>query len=148
MFLAGDRPGCGGVSRLGVQGSKIYVLSSEPKDHTSLCLGTRPGRPVTWVPTGKTGDRGERTEFYVLKFYVPFLLPRSAGYVHIFETGYPWKGQISLIGGGCYTVVSKRKFQKSPWSWKRWTLFFLSLFFEKQARKTTQKQGLLSLLNP
>ena len=26
-------------------------------------------------PTGKTGDRGDWTEFYVLKFYVPFLLP-------------------------------------------------------------------------
>ena len=26
--------------------------------------------------TGKTGDTGDRTEFYVLKFYVPFLLPR------------------------------------------------------------------------
>ena len=24
-------------------------------------------------PTGKTGDRGDQTEFYVLKFYVPFL---------------------------------------------------------------------------
>ena len=30
MFLAGDRPVRGGVSRSGVQGSKIYVLSSEP----------------------------------------------------------------------------------------------------------------------
>ena len=26
------------------------------------------------VPTGKTGDRDDRTEFDVLKFYVPFLL--------------------------------------------------------------------------
>ena len=39
----------GGVSRSGVQGSKIYVLSSEPKEHKSFCPGSRPGRPVTGV---------------------------------------------------------------------------------------------------
>ena len=46
----GDRPvGGGGVSRSGVQESKIYELSSEPKEHKSFCPGTRPGRPVSGV---------------------------------------------------------------------------------------------------
>ena len=42
-----------GVSRPGSQGSKIYVLSSEPKEHKSFCPDTRPGRPVTGV-TGQS----------------------------------------------------------------------------------------------
>ena len=33
--------------------------------------------------TGKTGDRGDRTEFYVPKFYVPFLLPIFGRLVHL-----------------------------------------------------------------
>ena len=57
----------GGVSRSGVQGSKIYVLSSETKEHKSFCPGARAGRPVMGV-TGKSLS-------YVLKLYVPFLLP-------------------------------------------------------------------------
>ena len=61
-----------GVSRPGGQGSKIYVLSSEPNVHKSFGPGTRPGG---------TGDRGDRTEFYVIKFYVPSLLPRLAHFV-------------------------------------------------------------------
>ena len=44
----GDPSGERGVSRPGGQGSKIYVLSSEFKEHESF-----------W----KTGDRGDRTEF-------------------------------------------------------------------------------------
>ena len=43
----------GGVSRSAAQGSKIYVLSSEPKEHTSFCPGARPGKLVTGV-TGKS----------------------------------------------------------------------------------------------
>ena len=38
------------------------VLSSEPKEHKSLCPDTGLGRP------------DDRTEFYVKIFYVPFLL--------------------------------------------------------------------------
>ena len=30
---------------------------------------------MSGYPTGRTGDRGDQTEFYVPKFYVPFLLP-------------------------------------------------------------------------
>ena len=32
---------------------------------------------LSGYPTGKTGHRGDRTEFYVPKFYVPFLLPKN-----------------------------------------------------------------------
>ena len=35
------------------QGSKIYVLCSESKEHKSFSPGTRPGRPVTGV-TGQS----------------------------------------------------------------------------------------------
>ena len=42
-----------GVSRPGGQGSKFYVLSSEPKEHKSFCPDTRPGGPVTRA-TGKS----------------------------------------------------------------------------------------------
>ena len=53
IFLAGDPSGDRGVSRPGVQGSKFYVLSSEPKEHKSFCPDTRPGGPVTGA-TGKS----------------------------------------------------------------------------------------------
>ena len=46
-------PVTGGVSRPGGQGSKFYVLSSEPKEHKSFCPDTRPGGPVTGA-TGKS----------------------------------------------------------------------------------------------
>ena len=36
-----------GGSPTGGQGSKFYVLSSEPKEHKSFCPDTRPGGPVT-----------------------------------------------------------------------------------------------------
>ena len=42
-----------GVSRPGGQGSKFYVLCSEPKEHKSFGLDTRPGGPVTEV-TGQS----------------------------------------------------------------------------------------------
>ena len=54
------------IWRPGGQGSKIHVLSLELKEHKSFCPGTR---------AGETGDRADRTEFYVLRFYVPFVLP-------------------------------------------------------------------------
>ena len=47
-LLAGDNSSEGAVSRQGGQGSKIYVLSSEPKEHKSFCLGTRPGNTQIW----------------------------------------------------------------------------------------------------
>ena len=50
---AGDRLAGRGVSQSGVQGSKIHVLSSEPKEHKSFCAGARPGRLVAGV-TGQS----------------------------------------------------------------------------------------------
>ena len=45
-------PVTGGFSRPGGRGSKIYVLSSEPKEHKSFGPDTRTGGPVT----GATGQ--------------------------------------------------------------------------------------------
>ena len=42
------------------------VAGRADRKHTFLLSG---------YPTGKTGDRGDRTELYVRKFYVPFLRP-------------------------------------------------------------------------
>ena len=51
--LAGDPSSAEGVSRAGGQGSKIYALSLEPKEHECICPGTQPGRQVTKV-TGQS----------------------------------------------------------------------------------------------
>ena len=63
LFLSGDPSGDRAVSR---PGSNVYVLSSEPKEHNFLLSGR---------PAGRTGDRGDRKDFYMLKFDVPFLVP-------------------------------------------------------------------------
>ena len=54
---------------------------------------------LSGYPTEKTGDRGDRTEFYVLEFYVPFLLPtvlpKCADLACILRTGKScrvWEG--------------------------------------------------------
>ena len=39
----------GGVSRPGGQGSNVYVMCVEPKEHKHVRLGTRPGGSVTGV---------------------------------------------------------------------------------------------------
>ena len=43
------REGGGGVSRLGGQGSHVYVLCAEPKEHKHFRLGTQQGGSVTEV---------------------------------------------------------------------------------------------------
>ena len=63
LFWPVTRPGDRGVSRPGGQGSKFYVLSSEPKEHKSFFSG---------YPTGRTGDRGDRKKFYVQKVLCAF----------------------------------------------------------------------------
>ena len=40
------------------EGSKFYVLSSEPKEHISFCPDTRPGGPVTGATGGVAALRG------------------------------------------------------------------------------------------
>ena len=43
-LLADDRPVGGGDSQSGVQGSKLYVLSSEHKEHNFFWSALRPSR--------------------------------------------------------------------------------------------------------
>ena len=47
----------------GGQGSKVYVLCAEPKEHKHFRPGTRPGGFV--YPAGRIGDRGDREIVYV-----------------------------------------------------------------------------------
>ena len=54
------------VSRPGGKGSKIYVPSSERKEHKSFCPSTR----------RETSDQGDQTMVYVPNVYLPHLLPR------------------------------------------------------------------------
>ena len=58
-----------GVLRPGGQGSNVYVLCAEPKEHKHFCPGTRPG--------GLIGDRGDREIVYVPHLYAPFLAPSN-----------------------------------------------------------------------
>ena len=58
--MAGDPSGKGGGLLAGWPGVKDLCSTLETQG-TQFVL---PG-----YPTGKTGDRGDRTEFYVLKFY-------------------------------------------------------------------------------
>ena len=61
----------GGGLPTGGQGSKVYVLCAEPKEHKHFCPGTRPGG--IGFPAGRIGDRGDREIVYVPNVYVPFL---------------------------------------------------------------------------
>ena len=57
----------------GGQGSEVYVLCAEPKEHKHFRPGTRPGGSV--YPAGRIGDRGDREIVYVPNVYVPFPAP-------------------------------------------------------------------------
>ena len=57
-------PGGRPTGRPGVK--DLCAILGNPRNIKSFCPDTRPRR---------NGDRGDRTKFYVLKFYVPFLLP-------------------------------------------------------------------------
>ena len=59
----------------GGQGSKVYVLCAEPKEHKHFRPGTRPGG--FGYPAGRIGDRGDREIVYVPNVYVPFPAPRD-----------------------------------------------------------------------
>ena len=99
-----------------------------------LFLGWRSG-----YPTGKTGVWGDRTVFYVPKFYVPFLLPSL-----LFESGRPAKGfGKGILVRKCHKVCfhlatlcdTSRQFM---------TLFRKRLIRLDQARKKEPKPKLLS----
>ena len=71
---AGGLPtGWGGGLPTGGQGSKVYVLCAEPKEHKRFRPGTRPGG--IGFPAGRIGDRGDREIVYVPNVYVPFPAP-------------------------------------------------------------------------
>ena len=57
----------------GGQGSKVYVLCAEPKEHKHFRPGTRPRG--SGYPAGRIGDRGDREIVYVPNVYVPFPAP-------------------------------------------------------------------------
>ena len=59
----------------GGQGSKVYVLCAEPKEHKHFRPGTRPGGSGT--RPGGSGTRGDQETVYVPNVYVPFLAPSS-----------------------------------------------------------------------
>ena len=63
----------GGGLPTGGQGSKVYVLCAEPKEHKHFRPGTRPGG--FGYPAGRIGDRGDREIVYVPNVYVPFPAP-------------------------------------------------------------------------
>ena len=54
----------------GGQGSKVYVLCVEPKEHKHFRPGARPGG--LGYPARRIGDRGDREIVYVPDVYVPF----------------------------------------------------------------------------
>ena len=54
----------------GGQGSRVYVLCAELKEHKHFRPGTRPGG--FGFPAGRIGDRGDREIVYVPNVYVPF----------------------------------------------------------------------------
>ena len=60
----------GGGLPTGGQGSKVYVLCAEPKEHKRFRPGTRPGG--IGFPAGRIGDRGDREIVYVPNVCVPF----------------------------------------------------------------------------
>ena len=62
----------GGLPTSG-QGSKVYVLCAEPKEHKRFRPGNRPGG--IGFPAGRIGDRGDREIVYVPNVYVPFPAP-------------------------------------------------------------------------
>ena len=70
--------GWGGGLPTGGQGSKVYVLCAEPKEHKRFRPGTRSGG--IGFPAGRIGDRGDREIVYVPNVYVPFPAPRQGCY--------------------------------------------------------------------
>ena len=64
-----------GVSRPGGQGSKVYVLCAEPKEHKHSRPCTRPGGSDTRPRGSVTGVTGQTV--YVPNVYVPFPAPTA-----------------------------------------------------------------------
>ena len=60
---------------IGGQGSKVYVLCAEPKEHKHFRIGHPAGR--IGHPAGSIGDRGDGEIVYVPNVYVPFPAPKN-----------------------------------------------------------------------
>ena len=65
----------GGVCHSGTQRESDGRVSSSQR--FGAILGAQGTSIFLPGSTGKTGERGDRTEFYVLEFCVPCLLPKS-----------------------------------------------------------------------
>ena len=75
----------GGGLPTGGQGSKVYVLCAEPKEHKRFRPGARPGG--IGFPAGRIGDRGDREIVYVPNVYVPFPAPNFSTLSQKFSLG-------------------------------------------------------------
>ena len=81
IFLVIARLGGGSPDRVarglptGCQGSKVYVLCAEPKEHKHFRPRTRLGG--LGYPAGRIGDRRDREIVFVPNVYVPFPAPSS-----------------------------------------------------------------------
>ena len=64
MLHEGLPTGWGGRLPASGQGSKVYVLCAEPKEHKRFRPGTRPGG--IGFPAGRIGNRGDRGRIYFL----------------------------------------------------------------------------------
>ena len=71
----GSRDRVGRGLQTGGQGSKVYVLCPEPKEHKHFRPGTRPGGSGTRPGGSVTGVTGKL--FYVPNVYVPFPAPSA-----------------------------------------------------------------------
>ena len=97
----------------GGQGSKVYVLCAEPKEHKHFRPGARPGG--FGYPARRIGDRGDRETVYVPNVYVPFSAP-SRFFFRFCGTGTPHKKtKINSVQNGRKV---KGEAQKSPLFWQ------------------------------
>ena len=79
----------GGGLPTGGQGSKVYVLCAETKEHKRFRPGTRPGG--IGFPAGRIGDR---EIVYVPNVYVPFPAPiNESQYEGPKRSWEPWHQQ-------------------------------------------------------
>ena len=78
----------GGGLPTGGQGSKVYVLCAEPKEHKRFRPGTQLGG--IGFPAGRIGDQGDREIVYAPNVYVPFPAPNTPSAGHCSDTLPVW----------------------------------------------------------
>ena len=72
-----SRPGGGGGLPTGVEGSKVYVLCAEPKEHKRFRPVTRPGG--IGFPAGRIGDRGVTEKLFMCQMFMCLFRPLERG---------------------------------------------------------------------